>query len=106
MPVMADISTVEEGVAASEAGADLVATTLVGYTSYSKPSRTPDFHLITALIRSVHTPVIVEGHVSTPEEARQALNLGAFGVVVGAAITQPDWITHRFLDAMRSSFDS
>ncbi len=39
--IMADISTVEEAVCAEESGADMVASTLSGYTSYSPQSSCP-----------------------------------------------------------------
>ena len=103
VPVMADISILPEGIAAAEAGAELVATTLVGYTAYSQHLSPPNFELIRELVLAVATPVVVEGHISTPAEARRALDLGAHAVVVGAAITQPDQITRRFVDAMRAS---
>jgi putative N-acetylmannosamine-6-phosphate epimerase len=103
VPVMADISTLAEGIAAAEAGADLVATTLVGYTPYSHHLAPPNFELIRELVLAVDTPVVVEGHISTPAEAHRALDLGAYAVVVGAAITQPDQITRRFVDATRAS---
>lgn len=102
VPVMADISTVAEGITAAEAGADLVATTLVGYTPYSRHLAPPNFELIRDLVAAITTPVVVEGHIATPAEARQALELGAYAVVVGAAITQPDWITRRFVEAMQT----
>jgi putative N-acetylmannosamine-6-phosphate epimerase len=101
VPVMADISTLPEGIAAAEAGADLVATTLVGYTPYSHHLSPPNFELIRELVLAVATPVVVEGHISTPAEARRALDLGAYAVVVGAAITQPDQITRRFVDGIQ-----
>lgn len=102
VPVMADISTLAEGIAAAEAGADLIATTMVGYTPYSQHLSPPDFDLIRELVSAVPTPVVVEGHITTPEQARRALDLGAYAVVVGAAITQPDWITRRFVAGMDS----
>ncbi len=103
VPVMADISTIPEGIAAAEAGADLVATTLVGYTPDSRHLSPPNFELIHQLVITVATPVVVEGHISTPAEARQALDLGAHAVVVGAAITQPAQITRRFVGVMQAN---
>ncbi len=101
LPVMADISVLDEGLAAAEAGADLVATTLAGYTPYSRDLSTPDFGLLSALVaRLPDVPIVVEGHVASPADACRALELGAYAVVVGAAITQPDWITRRFATAM------
>jgi N-acylglucosamine-6-phosphate 2-epimerase len=103
-PVLADVSTLDEGLAAADAGADLVATTLSGYTSYSPAQGEPDFELIRSLVRELHSggiPVIAEGRVSTPEHAARALASGAHAVVVGAAITRPQWITARFVERLR-----
>lgn len=44
-------------------------------------------------------PVIVEGKIWHPEEVRQALDLGAWAVVVGTAITNPMAITPGFVAA-------
>ncbi len=96
-PILADVATLEEGIAAQEAGADLVAPTLSGYTEYSPPSVDPDFELIQQLARRLRVPVIAEGRISTPEQAARALALGAFAVVVGGAITRPQQITARFV---------
>jgi N-acylglucosamine-6-phosphate 2-epimerase len=100
---MADISTFDEAMDAIHAGADLIATTLVGYTPYSHPVSIPDFELIEKLVRFSPVPVVVEGHVSTPTEARLAFDLGAYAVVVGAAITQPQWITRQFVNAIQTT---
>jgi len=97
MPVMADISTLEEGLAAADAGADIVATTLTGYTSYTSDRPLPDFELLEKLVTRLSIPVFVEGHIRSPADARRALELGAFAVVVGAAITRPEWITANFV---------
>ncbi len=98
--VMADISNSPEGLAAQEAGADLVATTLSGYTQDSAVQENPDFDLLERLARELRLPVIAEGRIATPEQAAQALALGAWAVVVGSAITRPLWITERFVQAM------
>ena len=103
VPVMADISTLEEGVAAAEMGADLVATTMSGYTPYTQHRRTmgADIALVGQLAQKVTVPVICEGRISSPEEARLALEAGAWAVVVGTAITAIDQVTARFVERMR-----
>ena len=95
--VMSDVSTVAEGVAAAAAGADLVATTLAGYTPYSRRGPGPDLELVAALAARVEVPVVAEGRIATPQEARAALDAGAWAVVVGGAITRPELITARFV---------
>ena len=96
-PVLADISTVDEGLAAVVAGADLVSTTLSGYTPYSPQQEGPDLDLVRALAARLAVPVIAEGRIRTPAEARAALDAGAFAVVVGGAITRPQIITASFV---------
>jgi N-acylglucosamine-6-phosphate 2-epimerase len=103
-PVLADVSTLEEGLAAVESGADFVATTLSGYTAYSPSLTGPDFSLIEQLVRRISplgVPIIAEGRISTPEQAAHALTLGAHAVVVGGAITRPQWITAQFSSALK-----
>ena len=101
--VMADISTFEEGVAAANAGADIVATTLSGYTSYSPKIQGPDFDLVSRLAGAVKVPVICEGRIASPEHARRLLQLGAHAVVVGSMITRPMWITKQYADLMKQT---
>lgn len=101
--VMADISTLEEGVAAAEAGADLVSSTLSGYTPYSPQMDGPDLDLVRALAARLRVPVIAEGRIHTPEQARAALMAGAWAVTVGAAITRPQVITARFVAGMKGA---
>lgn len=97
---LADVSTVQEGVAAAEAGADLVATTLSGYTPDSPRSDEPDLELISRLVELVPIPVLAEGRMHTPQHARAALDAGAWAVVVGSAITAPLSIVRRFTEAL------
>jgi N-acylglucosamine-6-phosphate 2-epimerase len=98
VPVMADVDGFAAGVAARAAGADAVATTLSGYTGGAVPTG-PDLDLVARLAAAVDCPVIAEGRLATPEDARAALDRGAYAVVVGTAITNPAAITRRFREA-------
>lgn len=99
-PVLADLATLEEAGAAIDAGADLVAPTLAGYTPYTQPREAIDVDLLRAMTQQFSVPVIAEGNVRTPEMARAALEAGAWAVVVGGAITRPQSITARFVSAL------
>lgn len=99
--VMADIATVEEGLAAEAAGADVLSTTLSGYAPNSPRQTEPDMALIGALAAQAGVPVIAEGRFRTPEQVCLALQTGAFAVVVGAAITRPQVITNWFVQAIQ-----
>lgn len=95
---MADISTVEEGVNAANLGADMLSTTLSGYTQFSqnRPDG-PDFELLEQLVKETNKPVVLEGRIWEPEEVDKAFELGAHCVVIGSAITRPQLITKRFV---------
>jgi N-acylglucosamine-6-phosphate 2-epimerase len=102
-PVMADVATYEEGVYAAECGAEIVATTLCGFTSETAGTATPAFRLLERLAAELSVPVICEGGISTPEQARRAFDCGAFAIVVGAAITALDQRVRLFVAATPSS---
>jgi N-acylglucosamine-6-phosphate 2-epimerase len=97
---MADISTYEEGINAYRMGADIISTTLSGYTPYTPLNNGPDFELIKKLSKGVPIPVIAEGMIEKPEDAVKCLKLGAFAIVVGGAITRPQLIAKKFVDAI------
>ena len=98
--VLADISTYEEGIAAEKLGADAISTTMAGYTEESEKHDGPDFGLIARLVHDASVPVFAEGRINTPEDLHLAMELGAFGAIVGSAITRPQLITARFVRAL------
>jgi putative N-acetylmannosamine-6-phosphate epimerase len=111
LPVMADISSFEEGIAAAKAGADIIATT---FAKPMKPAAVnevngyrpliedlpPSMELISQLCSSISKPVIAEGRFWNISEVLEAFERGAYSVVVGSAITRPSEITFRFVKAI------
>ncbi len=103
--IIADISTVEEGVAAWKYGADMVGTTLSGYTPYSKnplpfgqlPSPEPDYEIIRGLREAGVEHIVAEGRITDGEKMRKALDAGAHSVVIGTSITEPRKIVKTIL---------
>lgn len=100
-PVLADVSTLEEGLAAEAAGADLVSTTMSGYTPYSPQQDEPDIELVRQLAARLKRPLLAEGRYRLPAQINQALAYGALSVVVGGAITRPQEITAYLVKALR-----
>ncbi|MNP51866.1 putative N-acetylmannosamine-6-phosphate 2-epimerase [compost metagenome] len=100
---MADIATFEEGVQAAAWGADYISTTLSGYTRETAGTELPNLALLERLAATLQVPVVAEGGICQPEQAAEALCLGAAFVVVGSAITRPQWIAGRYVEAMRGA---
>ena len=99
-PAFADVSTLAEAQGAAALGAAMTAPTLYGYTEDGLAQSGPDFELLARMIETLRIPVIAEGRVHTPEQARRALDMGAWAVVVGSAITRPRTITARFVASL------
>ncbi|ASS95436.1 N-acetylmannosamine-6-phosphate 2-epimerase [Peribacillus simplex] len=102
--LMADVSTIEEAVYADDLGFDIVAPTLYGYTNetFGQKIYQDDYAVLKEIVKEVKkAKVIAEGNVITPEIARSVLNMNVHAVVVGGAITRPQQITKRFVDAIQ-----
>ena len=96
---MADVSTLEEGINCANLGADIISTTLAGYTDQSgEAGDSPDFELLEKLVKIVDKPVILEGRIWEPKEIKKAFELGAYAVVIGSAVTRPQLIVKRFME--------
>ena len=100
--IMADCATLEEAKAAYAAGADLVGSTMNGYTAATAHCKgDPNYELVEQMVAELPCPVIAEGRVHTPEQAKKMLELGAWAVVVGGAITRPLEIANRFMAVVK-----
>lgn len=100
--VMADCGSVADGRAAAEAGADIVGTTLCGYTGERPKTDGPDLDVLRELSSRLGVPVIAEGRIHSTADAAACRAAGAFAVCVGTAITHPASITRWFADALRA----
>jgi len=98
---MADCALAAEGVQAASAGADVVATTLCGYTKETQGHALPALDLVRALAQ-LGCFVICEGGIHTPQAGAQALAAGADAIVIGTAITNTEWLVRRYAQALRS----
>ncbi|MHB8145636.1 MAG: N-acetylmannosamine-6-phosphate 2-epimerase [Vulcanimicrobiaceae bacterium] len=92
---MADCASAADALCAQAAGAQIVATTLCGYTAQSAGHRLPALDLV-AEMRELEVFVICEGGIVSPSQAVAALDAGADAVVVGTAITNIDWLVREF----------
>lgn len=99
VPVMADIATLEEARFAADCGADLLATTLCGYTSETRGTPLPALHLLETLAAQLSLPVICEGGVASPADVARVFACGAYAVVVGTAITGLTQLVRNFVAA-------
>lgn len=96
--IMGDLSDTAEAVHAEKLGIDIIGTTLVGYTQYTKGC--DPIESVRDIAKHVSTPIFAEGNIDTPAKARKALEAGAYAVVVGGAITRPMDITKKFISEM------
>ncbi|KKZ13519.1 MAG: acetylmannosamine-6-phosphate 2-epimerase [Candidatus Synechococcus spongiarum 15L] len=98
--LMADIDTLANAERAVALGCDWVGTTLYGYTQATANQQPPGLELLKPLRRRLSVPVLCEGGIASPRQARQAMALGATAVVVGTAVTGIDQQVSRYSQAL------
>lgn len=100
--ILADIRNAQEAREALKMGAHMVAPTLYRFNDNPKSTDSPDFEELARIVEACEGLglVIMEGKISSPEEAIQSLYLGAHAVVIGSAITRPHLATLRFTSVM------
>lgn len=98
---MADCSSREDGLACQQLGAEIIGTTLSGYTTAEIPEE-PDLALVKAL-SAAGCRVIAEGRYNTPAQAGEAMRQGAWAVTVGSAITRLEHICEWYNTALKKA---
>ncbi|OKH13810.1 N-acetylmannosamine-6-phosphate 2-epimerase [[Limnothrix rosea] IAM M-220] len=98
--VMADLDTYENAVLAAKAGADILGTTLYGYTGETGNLTPPGFDLLAKFVQDFDLPIICEGGIGSPGMMLKAFEIGADSVVVGTAITGVDLLAQKFIQAL------
>jgi len=96
---MADCAAAGDAERAAAVGADILASTLCGYTKETAGARLPALDLVRAICGK-GAFVICEGGILAPAQGRAALEAGADAVVVGTAITGLGWLVGEFSDAL------
>ncbi len=100
--IMADCACMDDVRRAVAAKVDIISTTLAGYTDDRPKTDGPDLEFVReAVAEAGDIPVFCEGRIHTPQQAREAMDVGAFAVVVGTAITHPTSVTGWFCDALK-----
>ncbi|WP_250506927.1 N-acetylmannosamine-6-phosphate 2-epimerase [Bowdeniella massiliensis] len=101
--IMADCASLTDAKAAEDAGADIIGTTLAGYTPGYEYAREktdgPDVDFVREVLDAVSAPVVVEGRLHRPEDVARVFELGIHAACVGTAITHPTTITRWFAEA-------
>ncbi len=100
---MADCSCIEDIRRAVACGCDVVSTTLshAGAAIDRGANDGPDLDLIRQAVSEFpDVPVVCEGSVHCPADAKAAMDAGAWAVVVGTAITHPTSITSWYVEAV------
>lgn len=100
VPIMADVDSLPSAVIAAQAGAQLVGTTLSGYTVGEIPTH-PDIELVREIASVLQIPIIAEGRYSSAEDVQRALDYGAHAVCIGTTLTDPWTLTKRLVARIR-----
>lgn len=99
--VMADCGSLDDALRAEDAGADLIGTTLAGYTPDRPKTDGPDFEFIDQVCERIQKPIVVEGRIHTVEQLREVWTRPIHAACVGTAITHPTSITRWFADVTK-----
>lgn len=99
--VMTDCGSLDDTLTAADAGADIIGTTLAGYTGEREATDGPDLKLISDIRDAgLGRFLVAEGRIHSPAQAAEAREAGAEAVVVGTAITHPATISSWFAEAV------
>lgn len=102
--LVADIATYEDAMNAERLGFDYISTTLRSYTEETKEIDIPDIEFCSALLRDIkNAKVIAEGGIHSFADLDALLDIGVEHVIIGGAITRPQFITTYFVNVFRKN---
>lgn len=103
VPLMADLATLEEGIACAEMGFDILSSTLSGYTADTREKNElePDYRLISDLKKYTNCFINGEGRIWNLEQLNYVWECGADMVTIGSAITNPMKTTKYLIENMK-----
>lgn len=101
--LMADLATIEEGIACEKMGFDILSSTLSGYTreTQHRDPNGPDLELIRQLKQQTNCLINGEGRIWNLEQLNAVWEAGADMVTIGSAITNPMKTTQYLKSNMR-----
>ncbi|UCX05726.1 N-acetylmannosamine-6-phosphate 2-epimerase [Shewanella sp. HL-SH8] len=102
---MADCADFETGLMLAQQGCTFIGSTMSGYLDLNNIPTEPDYDLVTLWVEQ-GLNVIAEGRYNSPKRAARAIELGAFSVTVGSAITRVEHITQWFVGDIESAINS
>lgn len=104
VPLMADIATLEEGIACEKMGFDILSSTLSGYTDETKEKAVdPDYQLVEDLVQNTNCFINAEGRIWNTVQMKRMKKCKPDSITIGAAITNPMKITEYFLKALKEA---
>ena len=103
---MADCATPDDGRSALAQGAQILGSTLSGYTAETQDRNNgPDFQLVREFA-ALGGFVMAEGRINTPALAEQAIQAGASAVTVGSAVTRIEHIAGWYRSAVDAGWQA
>lgn len=99
---MADCADYDTGIMLAKHGCTFIGSTMSGYLDLNNTPNEPDYDLVSNWVAQ-GLNVIAEGRYNSPQRAAKAIELGAFSVTVGSAITRVEHITQWFVGSIDSA---
>lgn len=99
---MADCADYDTGMMLAKHGCTFIGSTMSGYLDLNNTPDAPDYDLVSTWVAQ-GLNVIAEGRYNSPERAAKAIELGAFSVTVGSAITRVEHITQWFVGSINNA---
>lgn len=103
--IMADCDNLDSALYSKKCGADIISTTLTGYTDETRHIKQFDIKTVSSFVKNVDIPIIAEGRIYNVNDLIKAFEAGVHSAVIGSIITRPEFITSQFTGRLKEYFD-